>query len=218
MAGKHLQKKSNAPLVILIIVAVIVVAAIVAGVIFFMNGGMAMFTGEKEQQPTTVAATTSAAAPATALPQEAQAETKAENSAQEQPTAAQAETGVPPQESKIDVVVPMDEGVEPTYFNASFIPNGKVTDTTNGQSVTLREAFGQSAADGVLTFNSDGTFRDTLISGEHNQGAYVVQNKVIHATYTNDRNMIIEVLEWDDGTPVRFTVLYGDFLVYFGGE
>ena len=121
-----------------------------------------------------------------------------------------------PQESKIDVVVPMDDGVELTYFNASFIPNGKVEDTTSGQSVTLREAFGQSASDGVLTFNSDGTFRDTLISGEHNQGAYVVQNHIIHATYTNDKNMIIDVVEWDGDTPVRFTVLYGDFLVYFG--
>lgn len=213
MAGKHLQKQSNKPLVILIIIAVIVIAAIIGGVIFFMNGGMSLFKGE-EQQSTTVAATTSAIPESTAA-QQAQAETKADNT-QEEPAPTEAETGVAPQESKIDVVVPMEDGVEPTYFNASFIPNGKVEDTTSGQSVTLREAFGQSASDGVLTFNSDGTFRDTLISGEHNQGAYVVQNHIIHATYTNDKNMIIDVVEWDGDTPVRFTVLYGDFLVSFG--
>ena len=178
-----------------------------------MNGGMSLFKGE-EQQSTTVAATTSAIPESTAA-QQAQAETKADNT-QEEPAPTEAETGVAPQESKIDVVVPMEDGVEPTYFNASFIPNGKVEDTTSGQSVTLREAFGQSASDGVLTFNSDGTFRDTLVSGEHNQGAYVVQNHIIHATYTNDKNMIIDVVEWDGDTPVRFTVLYGDFLVYFG--
>ena len=211
MAGKHMQKKSNAPLVILIIVAVIVIAAVVAGVIFFMNGGMSLFKNEEVTQPAT-AATTIAAVPSAT--QEAQSETKSDETTQ--PVTAQAETGVPAEEGKIDVVVPMDEGVEPTYFDASFIPNGKVDDTMTGQSATLREVFGQSAADGVLTFNSDGTFRDTLVSGEHNRGAYVVQNDVIHATYTNDKNMIIEVAEWDGGTPVRFTVLYGDFLVYFG--
>ena len=213
MAGKHLQKQSNKPLVILIIVAIIVIAAIVAGVIFFMNGGMSMFKGE-EQQATTEAVSTAVIPESTAAP-DTQAETKAEN-AQEAPAPTEAETGVAPQESKIDVAVPMEDGVEPTYFNASFIPNGKVEDTTSGQSVTLREAFGQSASDGVLTFNSDGTFRDTLVSGEHNQGAYVVQNHIIHATYTNDKNMIIDVVEWDGDTPVRFMVLYGDFLVYFG--
>lgn len=210
MAGKHMQKKSNVPLVILIIVAVIVIAAVVAGVIFFMNGGMSIFKNAEETPPAT-AATTIAAVPAT---QGSQTETKADETTQ--PVTAQAETGVPAEEGKIDVVVPMDEGVEPSYFDASFIPNGKVDDTMTGQSVTLREVFGQSAADGVLTFNSDGTFRDTLVSGEHNRGAYVVQKDVIHATYTNDKNMIIEVAEWDGGTPVRFTVLYGDFLVYFG--
>lgn len=210
MAGKHMQKKSNVPLVILIIVAVIVIAAVVAGVIFFMNGGMSIFKNAEETPPAT-AATTIAAVPAT---QGSQTETKADETTQ--PVTAQAETGVPAEEGKIDVVVPMDEGVEPSYFDASFIPNGKVDDTMTGQSVTLREVFGQSAADGVLTFNSDGTFHDTLVSGEHNRGAYVVQKDVIHATYTNDKNMIIEVAEWDGGTPVRFTVLYGDFLVYFG--
>ncbi len=214
MAGKHLQKQSNKPLVILIIVAIIVIAAIVAGVIFFMNGGMSMFKGEEQQTTAPAAATTSVIPESTAAQQE-QSETKAEDE-NEQSAPTEAETGVAPQESKIDVVVPMDDGVELTYFNASFIPNGKVEDTTSGQSVTLREAFGQSASDGVLTFNSDGTFRDTLISGEHNQGAYVVQNHIIHATYTNDKNMIIDVVEWDGDTPVRFTVLYGDFLVYFG--
>ena len=106
--------------------------------------------------------------------------------------------------------------ISQSYFNATFIPNGKVDDNLTGGSATLREVFGTGAAEGVLTFNSDGTFKDTLISSESNRGAYVVQDKTIHATYTNDRNMRIEVTEWDGDTPAQFNIQYGDFTVYFG--
>ena len=52
--------------------------------------------------------------------------------------------------------------------------------------------------------------------GGADSGAYGVQGEKIHATYTNDKNMKIEVTEWDDGTPVSFQVIYGDCIVYFG--
>ena len=220
MAGKHAQKGSNAPLVILIVVAVIVVAAIVGGVIFFMNGGMSL-CGSKETQPATAAPETTLAVTAGET-RPAPAETKPEEQSQEVSqgdNASQAETGVhAEEEGTINVLVPMEDGIEPTYFNASYVPNGKVDDTSTGQSVTLREVFGNDYNQGVLTFEQNGTFSDTLVSGEHNRGAYVVQNDKIHATYTNDKNMIIEVSEWDGGAPVRFTVLYGSFLVYFGED
>ena len=218
MAGKHQQKTSNAPLVILIIVAVAVVGAIVGGASFFMNGGLSIFKGEE----TTVAATTEAPsqtdAPAAQTTEAAATsaadetvETKAET---EQTTSA--ESSVKTEDEPIDIAVPTDPDVEVSYFNATFIPNGKVDDNLTGGSATLREVFGTGAAEGVLTFNSDGTFKDTLISSESNRGAYVVQDKTIHATYTNDRNMRIEVTEWDGDTPAQFNIQYGDFTVYFG--
>lgn len=218
MAGKHQQKTSNAPLVILIIVAVVVVGAIVGGAIFFMNGGLSIFKGEE----TTVAATTEAPsqtdAPAAQTTEAAATsaadetvETKAET---EQTTSA--ESSVKTEDEPINIAVPTDPDVEVSYFNATFIPNGKVDDNLTGGSATLREVFGTGAAEGVLTFNSDGTFKDTLISSESNRGAYVVQDKTIHATYTNDRNMRIEVTEWDGDTPAQFNIQYGDFTVYFG--
>ena len=218
MAGKHQQKTSNAPLVILIIVAVAGVGALVSGAIFFMNGGLSIFKGEE----TTVAATTEALsqtdAPAAQTTEAAATsaadetvETKAET---EQTTSA--ESSVKTEDEPIDIAVPTDPDVEVSYFNATFIPNGKVDDNLTGGSATLREVFGTGAAEGVLTFNSDGTFKDTLISSESNRGAYVVQDKTIHATYTNDRNMRIEVTEWDGDTPAQFNIQYGDFTVYFG--
>ena len=226
MAGKHQQKTSNAPLVILIIVAVAVVGAIVGGAIFFMNGGLSIFKGEE----TTVAATTEAPsqtdAPAAQTTEaaatsaadetvETKAETEQTTSAEREQTTS-AESSVKTEDEPIDIAVPTDPDVEVSYFNATFIPNGKVDDNLTGGSATLREVFGTGAAEGVLTFNSDGTFKDTLISSESNRGAYVVQDKTIHATYTNDRNMRIEVTEWDGDTPAQFNIQYGDFTVYFG--
>ena len=218
MAGKHQQKTSNAPLVILIIVAVAVVGAIVGGAIFFMNGGLSIFKGEEPTVAATTEAPSQTDAPAAQTTEAAATsaadetvETKAET---EQTTSA--ESSVKTEDEPIDIAVPTDPDVEVSYFNATFIPNGKVDDNLTGGSATLREVFGTGAAEGVLTFNSDGTFKDTLISSESNRGAYVVQDKTIHATYTNDRNMRIEVTEWDGDTPAQFNIQYGDFTVYFG--
>ena len=215
MAGKHSQKSSNAPLVILIIVAILVVGAIVGAAIFFMNGGLSIFNQQETTAPAVTEVTTQAEAPTT---QSAEAQT----TAPEETTKAQSEATTAPDEgvhtndTPVDIAVPTDPGVEVSYFNATFIPNGKVDDNLTGGSATLREVFGSGYSDGVLTFNEDGTFKDTLISSESNRGAYVVQGKTIHATYTNDKNMRIEVTSWDGGTPSEFNIQYGDYTVYFG--
>ncbi len=212
MAGKHSQKGSNAPLIILIIVAVVVVAAVVAGVFFLMNGGIPGF-GNQEQDPTQVITT-----PTTAISASPSTDNQSATTAQntEAATTAPAETGVSRVEPQIDVQVPTDEGVPVSYFNATYIPSLTAKDVHTGEEVSLREAFGSNYANSTLTFNSDGTFRDTLTAGEADSGAYVVQGEKIHATYTNDKNMKIEVTEWDNGTPVSFQVIYGDCIVYFG--
>ena len=195
MAGKHSRKGSNKPLIILIIVAVVVIAAIVAGGIFLMNGRI---PGMNNQQEATQVMTNPTEATTVAA------------------TTAPAETGVSRAEPQIDVQVPTDEGVPVSYFNATYIPSLTAKDVHTGEEVSLREAFGTNYANSTLTFNSDGTFRDTLTAGEADSGAYVVQGEKIHATYTNDKNMKIEVTEWDNGTPVSFQVIYGDCIVYFG--
>ena len=217
MAGKHHQKTSNAPLIILIIVAVAVVAAIIGGAIFLMNGGLSIFKGEETTAAVTTEAVTQAAAATQAAEEQttAAAEEKTETKAQTEQTTS-AESAVKTEDEPIDIAVPTDPGVEVSYFNATFIPNGKVDDNLTGGSATLREVFGAGYSEGVLTFNSDGTFKDTLISSEANRGAYVAQHNTIHATYTNDRNMRIEVTEWDGDTPSQFNIQYGDFTVYFG--
>ncbi|MBR1482775.1 MAG: hypothetical protein IJ598_07410 [Ruminococcus sp.] len=215
MAGKHSQKGSNGPLIVLIIVAVVVVAAIIAGAVFLMNGGLSLFQKQESTEPTTVM-TTTVAVPETTQAAPPEATTVAAEQPKPEETTVAPETGVPAEEEPIDIVVPTDEGVDITYFNATFIPNGKVEDAETGGTATLREVFGSGYSDGVLTFNSDGTFRDTLVSGDANRGAYVVQDKTIHATYTNDKNMRIEVTEWDGGTPVSFHIDYNGYIVYFG--
>lgn len=216
MAGKHSQKSSNSSLIILIIVAVIVVGVIVGGAIFLMNGGLSVFKQDETTAPVTTEAVTEIAAPTTinepVQATQAPAETK---KADTEPTTSQ-DSGVHTDDNPVDVAVPTDPGVEVSYFNATFIPNGKVDDNLTGGSATLREVFGSGASEGILTFNEDGTFKDTLISSESNRGAYVVQDKTIHATYTNDKNMRIEVTEWDGDTPAEFNIQYGDFTVYFG--
>lgn len=209
MAGKHAQnqKKSKAPVIIIIVASVLVVAAAIVGVIFFVNGGF----GKSDTAATTAPATTAAAEATSAavtqqgttvaadhIPDDNEHETKAESSA-------------------ASIVVPTEAEGEITYFNATFIPNGTVLDTYTGSNTSLREVFGSGYnTNGVITFNEDGSFSDTLSSADAKKGAYVVQNEEISATYDDDRNMDITVLEWDGDTPSSFYINYAGYSVYFG--
>jgi hypothetical protein len=69
---------------------------------------------------------------------------------------------------------------------------------------------------GVITFNNDGTFSDTIPSENARTGGYVVQNNKIIATYSDDKNMEITVTEWDGNTPASFYIVYAGYNVYFG--
>lgn len=215
MAGRHAKKtKSKAPLIIIIIAAVLIVGGAIAAVFFIMNnrsvelpqGTTAEYTAQvteaASETQTTVQAQT--AAPTTSGDDD-------ETQAQTQP-----ETGEEHEYSDIDVAVPVDDEGDTSTFDATFIPNGKVIDTLTGEETTLREVFGEGFSDAVLTFNSDGTYRDTLEKSGDDAGAYVVQNGKIIATSIQDRNKQITVTEWNGNVPVSFYVDYGGCQVYFG--
>lgn len=214
MSGRHSQKeKTNAPLIILIIAAVLVISAVVVAVFWLMNGNR---RGDKEpttQPVTTLSETSSAVEETTQTPS---VDTDAEQTSSESVLQTEGETGIKNDDEKIDVAVPTEEGAEVSYFNATFIPNGVVEDSYTGGSASLREVFGSGYTDGVITFNSDGTFTDTLSSSSVDSGAYVVQNGKIIATYTNDKNMEITVTSWDGNTPAEFYINFGGYIVYFG--
>lgn len=204
MAGKHgkKEKKSKAPVVIIIVIAVIAVIAAVIAVLYF-NG---VFGSENNNTRESTTPTASAVPYTTAQAMHGQDQTSAQSSEQ---SSAQEQTN--------DVVVPTEAEGDVTHFNATFIPNGRVVDTVSGNNTSLKEVFGTGYnTSGVLTFNSDGTFSDTVSSHEPATGGYAVQNQKISATYSNDKNMDITVTEWDGNTPVSFYVVYAGYQVYFG--
>ena len=204
MAGKHgkKEKKSKAPVVIILVIAVIAVIAAVIAVLYF-NG---VFGSENNNPQESTTPTASAVPYTTAQAMHGQDQTSAQSSEQ---SSAQEQTNA--------VVVPTEAEGDVTHFNATFIPNGRVVDTVSGNNTSLKEVFGTGYnTSGVLTFNSDGTFSDTVSSHEPATGGYAVQNQKISATYSNDKNMDITVTEWDGNTPVSFYVVYAGYQVYFG--
>ena len=204
MAGKHSknEKKSKAPVVIIIVIAVIAAIAAVFAVLYF-NGAFGS-KDNKSQENTTP--TASAVPYTTAQAVHGQEQTSAQSTEQSSQT-----------EQTNAVVVPTEAEGDVTHFNATFVPNGKVVDTVSGNNTSLKEVFGTGYnTSGVLTFNNDGTFSDTVSSHEPATGGYAVQNNKISATYSNDKNMDITVTEWDGNTPVSFYVVYAGYQVYFG--
>lgn len=205
MAGKHVRKtKSKAPVIIVVVIAVLLIAAAAVFFVFFNPF-------KDNTQPTaqeTTAATEQIVATAVQTVDESVPPTAPESDIVE-------ETGIPHETSEIEIELPGGEE-NASYFNASFIPNGKVIDTYSGNQTNLREVFGTSYTEGVVTFNSDGTFTDTLVSSGVDSGKYAVKDGAITATYTDDKNMQIEVLSWDGDTPSEFFINYGGYEVYFG--
>lgn len=206
MAGKHSQvtKKSKAPVVIVIsVAAVIVIAAAVLAFMFF-NGA---FSNNDNQQSETVPSTVSIAETSVAQTTAAPAETQA----------SQSDTQSSDSGAQSSIVVPVEDDAEVTYFNATFIPNGTVVDTYTGKNTSLREVFGSGYnTEGVITFNSDGTFSETIDSNNPASGGYAVQNGKIIATYSTDKNMDITVTDWDGDTPAGFYINFAGYNVYFG--
>ena len=112
------------------------------------------------------------------------------------------------------VVVPTQGGQEVSYFNATYVPY-KAVDSSTNEECTLREVFGSAFSQGVITFNSDGTFTDSVTSSSANSGAYAVEGDKIVATYTNDKNMSVKVASWEGDTPSELIINYGGYDVYF---
>lgn len=202
MAGRHSAKSSNSVIKIISIIAVIiiVVVCIVIAVNFFTkNETPSNETVATTQQSTTVVTETTS-----------QTEPETEVSATEQGVTADPST----EETQV-VVVPTQNVEDVSYFNATYVPY-KAIDTATDTECTLKEVFGSSYAGGVITFNSDGTFSDSLMSSSISKGAYVVEGETIRATYSNDKNMSISVNGWDGDTPSELVINYGGYDVYFG--
>lgn len=219
MAGRHAahQAPSNNKKKLIIIIICILAAAglITGGVLLFMNSQKTpdepqTATTAAATQQTTVAATAAAAQTAAPAEQKSEAATKAQDDGQGAAQGSKTTPTVP------DIVIPTQEGVQVTYFNASYIPIGEAKDALTGESVSLREALGTGYTEGTLTFNDDGTFTDNIMTGGEASGRYVVQGETITATYADDRNMDITVTSWSNGAPAQFCVNYGGCIVYFG--
>ena len=204
MAGRHSAKTSKKPIVIICIVAAVIIIGVICAVIFFNSGSKpANTTSTTTQQTTsTVQSTTVESAQTTLQPTEF-----------EQPT-TQSETFAGETSEISKVVVPTQGGQEVSYFNATYVPY-KAVDSSTNEECTLREVFGSAFSQGVITFNSDGTFTDSVTSSSSNSGAYAVEGDKIVATYTNDKNMSVKVTSWEGDTPSELIINYGGYDVYF---
>ena len=205
MAERHSEKKSKKPIVIICIAAAVIIIGVICAVIFFNSGSKpANTTSTTTQQTTsTVQSTTVESAQTTLQPTES-----------EQPT-TQSETFAGETSEVSKVVVPTQGGQEVSYFNATYVPY-KAVDSSTNEECTLREVFGSAFSQGVITFNSDGTFTDSVTSSSSaNSGAYAVEGDKIVATYSNDKNMSVKVASWEGDTPSELIINYGGYDVYF---
>ena len=204
MAGRHSAKTSKKPIVIICIVAAVIIIGVICAVIFFNSGSKpANTTSTTTQQTTSTVQSTSVES----------AQTTLQPTESEQPT-TQSETFAGETSEVSKVVVPTQGGQEVSYFNATYVPYEAVDSSTN-EECTLREVFGSAFSQGVITFNSDGTFTDSVTSSSANSGAYAVEGDKIVATYSNDKNMSVKVASWEGDTPSELIINYGGYDVYF---
>lgn len=204
MAGRHSAKTSKKPIVIICIVIAVIIIGVICAVIFFNSGSKpANTTSTTTQQTTSTVQSTSVES----------AETTLQPTESEQPT-TQSETFAGETSEVSKVVVPTQGGQEVSYFNATYVPY-KAVDSSTNEECTLREVFGSAFSQGVITFNSDGTFTDSVTSSSANSGAYAVEGDKIVATYTNDKNMSVKVASWEGDTPSELIINYGGYDVYF---
>lgn len=224
-SGKHSNKGSKKP--VLIVVLVIIAVAIIAVSVFFAvsvyGGGNigSLFTthpsATEVQQDTTL--TTNNEQPST---DKSEAETTDPSKFVESTTESKetsdvqttTEEGHPMQSSNSESVVVPGDIEEASYFSATFNPY-KAVDSITEEECSLKVVFGSSYGGGSVTFNSNGSFSDSLISSSSNSGAYAVKDSAIVATYSNDKNMDISVSSWNGDTPAEIIINYGGYYVYF---
>lgn len=204
MAGRHSAKTSKKPILIICIVTAVIIIGVICALIFFNSGSKpANTTSTTTQQTTSTVQSTSVES----------AQTTLQPTESEQPT-TQSETFAGETSEVSKVVVPTQGGQEVSYFNATYVPY-KAVDSSTNEECTLREVFGSAFSQGVITFNSDGTFTDSVTSSSANSGAYAVEGDKIVATYTNDKNMSVKVASWEGDTPSELIINYGGYDVYF---
>ncbi|MGN0450173.1 MAG: hypothetical protein ACI4G0_07470 [Ruminococcus sp.] len=204
MAGRHSAKTSKKPIVIICIVVAVIIIGVICAVIFFNSGSKpANTTSTTSQQTTSTVQSASVES----------AQTTLQHTESEQPT-TQSETFAGETSEVSKVVVPTQGGQEVSYFNATYVPY-KAVDSSTNEECTLREVFGSAFSQGVITFNSDGTFTDSVTSSSANSGAYAVEGDKIVATYSNDKNMSVKIASWDGDTPSELIINYGGYDVYF---
>lgn len=216
MAGKHAAASSGSkkPLII-VIIAVLAAAIIGVGGFFAYN----FFTKDNNKKDSSPASSSS------------QTQNSNNNSSSAVngnssviPPSTEAPAGTEEAPTVTEYIQIPTNGGEITYFNATYIPNGEVIDLSTGANATLREVFGQGFANGTITFNDDGTFYSNLDGSGAQTGMYLVEEGVLSATYSTDRNLDITVTEWDeDGkTPVEFYIIVGEetngYKVFFSGN
>ena len=215
MSGRHAANSSKKPLII-VICAVVLVALIAGAVILFMN-----FSGKNDNSATTVP--TSAISTTSVNTDSTQ---NISDSASE-PTQPATESGVTSQEpteqgftsessdNDSEIVVPTISGEEQKpKFSAPLVPY-YAKDENSSEEVSLRDLFGSAYSGGGFTFNEDGTFIDGITNTSANSGAYIVEGDNIIITYSNDKNVIAAVTEWNGNVPKEFTVNFGGITVSF---
>lgn len=204
MVGRHSAKSSKKPLVIICIVAAVIIIGVVCAVIFLNSGLNPANTDSStaQQTPSTVQSISTESA-----------DTTIQSATTVQPT-TQIESFTGETSEVPKVVVPTQSGQEVRYFNATYVPY-KAIDSSTNEECSLREVFGSAFSQGVITFNSDGTFTDSVTSSSVDSGAYAVEGDTIVATYSNDKNMSVKVASWEGDTPSELIINYGGYDVYF---
>lgn len=215
MSGKHAVKSSKKSLIIIICV-VVLVAVIAGAVILFMN-----LSGKNNNLATTVPTVAASTAAdntnstqnvSDSVSETTQPATKSGEASQE-PT----EQGFTSESSDNDseIVVPTISGEEQKpKFSATLVPY-YAKDENSSEEVSLRDLFGSAYSGGGFTFNEDGTFIDGITNTSANTGAYIVEGDNIIITYSNDKNVIAAVTEWNGNVPKEFTVNFGGITVSF---
>lgn len=207
MSGKHIakDKKRNKLLIILIIVAI---AAVVAAIIFvFMNG----FDNKDNTTETTNPLTSTIEQ----ITLEDTSDTTFSDIAYEETTQQMTKSQTNEETTYESIAIPTVEGEEQFYFSANYSPY-KAVDTETSEEVSMRVVFGSGYSGGSVAFSDDGSFSDGLTNASAATGSYAVnsQSRTISATYTNDKNMDITVLSWNEDTPEEIVINYGGYDVY----
>lgn len=215
MSGRHAVKSSKKPLII-VICAVVLVAVIAAVIILFMN-----LSGKNNNSTTTVPSTvvtvtTSESASSTQKASE-EAETSQSSSESSEVSQDPTEQGYTTESSSNDseIVVPTISGEDQKpKFSATLIPY-YAKDENTSEEYSLKDLFGSAYSGGGLTFNEDGTFFDGITNSSVNSGAYIVEGDSVVITYSNDKNVIATVTEWNGDVPSEITLNYGGIVVSF---